>query len=744
MNVSKTRSHEDTNIITDRKLVLGICTNVDPEGKWGSFLPIAWTANKTSWNAVKTANQEYPNKGEVTWLIQPDGALPARKGIPSSFRVAPKPNYDPDHPGRDKFHAVDIKPVKELLLPVGPAKDAETARTNLVSGIRLRYAPSRYLYVRIAGSKMVGPVTLEEAENGLWRLHLDEHCTEVAVHDLPDSKEMFSAPVLQRTFILRLTGKPTDWVDWGSDRLILKRTLEAIRSQNPKSKNKADWTNKAIKSAAETIAALGDSKAQQLLANRYNRARSILRSIGSGGSLVTEMLEEFQQLPVVKDAIERALTEAKKQVKQEAEKAVTAKRTEVRELTKTLDEGSKTLKRIEKDIEKKREDQRKEIQLASEELDSLLSDLAKKPHKALTASALARALMQGAGGHKPESPTTHGSELSVPTSKTTPLPEIPEYHEEEKFVSTAKKQLSACGVSRAPFITCALHSAVLARRVPVMDGENGLRMLDAYARALTGHQAHIVPIAPGLESYAELFGQYSYLRSTFIPSSNGLSNLIKNLATKDELRLVVFEGINRAAMELYLLPLLRSYAKETIALPGRLSAYTARLAQDTDEYRFLVDFDWPENLILTGVTTGGPTALPFLRDAWHYLMYVPFRVGTSTSSTDPPQERATRKLIQQWRDSINANRTVSISIEAIDEWVKMAEVSDLVSTSTLFTSTLLRLVKSEDETLNSLVGTILLPASAGKAALRSDNLQLLPEGIQTSPWVEQSVAKWNS
>jgi hypothetical protein len=97
----------------------------------------------------------------------------------------------------------------------------------------------------------------------------------------------------------------------------------------------------------------------------------------------------------------------------------------------------------------------------------------------------------------------------------------------------------------------------------------------------------------------------------------GLGRLLSDVAGTDVLRMVVLEGVNRAPLEAYLLPILDCYADAWRGHQGK-----SLMWKETGELQAIRSVRWPKNLLLAGTLVEGPTTLGIPDATWSHATLV--------------------------------------------------------------------------------------------------------------------------
>jgi hypothetical protein len=213
----------------------------------------------------------------------------------------------------------------------------------------------------------------------------------------------------------------------------------------------------------------------------------------------------------------------------------------------------------------------------------------------------------------------------------------------------------------------AVHGALAAGLVPIVEGQRAYALLRAYGQAIAGGRVQWIPVTPTLIEPADLLGRREAASGRFVPAATGLLDVVADAADRDELHLVVLDGCNRAPVEAYLLPILQAAqagraGDATRAIP---LASAAALAED-DPYRRFAQLGWPPNVLIACVPVDGPAALPIGADAWRHFAMVCASPRSSidevvegVSAVDGMQSAQTAIPAAAWREYMGEEAAVA-------------------------------------------------------------------------------------
>lgn len=207
----------------------------------------------------------------------------------------------------------------------------------------------------------------------------------------------------------------------------------------------------------------------------------------------------------------------------------------------------------------------------------------------------------------------------------------------EEFLSIARKHPPLARV----------FTALQARRVPMACGPQSLRLLQTFARMICGGVSRIVPIDPLTVRVRDFIG--TFVNGRFQADSSGLAQLLLSSIDLEHPSLVIFEGVNRAALELVLDPVLQ-------AREAGIPLFPMEAFQPDDPWAPLGGLVWPDRLLVSATLSTGVSTQRIAPPMWGRLMLVD---EDGWPKTDP-EVKTTRLRANQWDGFGNPKPSVSI------------------------------------------------------------------------------------
>ncbi len=151
--------------MTERTLYLGGVERVsitDRLGRIAQLRPLSEAApNLLSWHRTFTpedAQQEFPNRGFVTWFDSPEAAS---EGTVWQFQLAEQRRFNPDNPHHNAFRAAATPSPPVAILDLRDSGGENGCRLKATEeGLDLSFVPSTRTYLWIDDDSRIGPVYL--------------------------------------------------------------------------------------------------------------------------------------------------------------------------------------------------------------------------------------------------------------------------------------------------------------------------------------------------------------------------------------------------------------------------------------------------------------------------------------------------------------------------------------------------------------------------------------------------------
>lgn len=574
-----------------------------------------------TWQQVEDPVKEFPNRGYVTWYESPPEAL---RNTVWQFKVEQQP-YDPHKTNHDAYKVSSAPLAPTEIIDLRLIGDAESVRQQLThEGLQLSYIPSKYAYAWVKDKgwvAWVGPLHLiDSQEAGVWKidpLQLDNPL--MCFLPVPDNQvvslningqRLFARPGVKR-------GGRLGQIDWSADATVLKRVIQRQHGIAPTYKNDLRY----IVEQFSNNGLIGtDSFLEQ---QRLQRARDIALGILERQESTDALIEGLLRI----HSIDSQINEIKNAIREQTESQV---RTELDEEAAQVENLKNKKVRLEEEIERlgrESDDQRTALGVEIDTHEAKLEDALKErlaklmsqPEQVLADIAVFRAALgtdSSAQNRRIAAPDEESMKVAQSSEHPTrPLWARLEQKQLDSLDQPQQMRQSLRNALRAKNISSAaarpLHSAFLSGAVPILVGDGSLKALEAYASCVAGGRVLWLPISATTLEPKDLFGRVSPVTERFVPQPGGLIDLLIHASTTDDLYLVILDGINRAAVDAYLYPVLSCYME---AWQGEMRRafplFHPNAIPGNDPYSSAAWLQWPPNVLLAGVLTEGVAVIP--------------------------------------------------------------------------------------------------------------------------------------
>ena len=595
------------------------------------------TPTSTKWDRHLTWDDclaEFPATGLIIWF---GASVDATEGSLWVFQITEtQEDVENAHPTHPYSTAVEGHPVPacELLDLWDTGSTIDDIRGWVTeAGIELRYVPASVSYVSCRADAWVGPLRWVSLGAGAVVLDPDVVCRPLTIVKPlgPEYRCEVEIDGHKRELLGPRHGplQPIGKVDWSYSKDILGRILRSARKIDKDYVRDLGLTDELMKGIVQRIDP-GSQADLRLEVERLQRAASILEDVQQHRVQVENFLTELLQVPRVyaatakakRDAVEETLVDARKEA--DALRAVAAKEAagirdaaekSARELASNAGEAVTKEARKAAGLRKESEQLQHEVKALrgalSSQVDALedavserVAYLMNKPAEAVAESLLVRAIVEAG-----DRPRAHLHVLPASREDTLRI------RSAEQLRKAVEGAFTARGLS--PTIARVLHAGFLSGVVPVVAGRRSLDALDAYSYCATGGQSLWLPISPTTIDPVDLFGRQSQVSDRFTPHAGGLLDLLLRAEETDDLFLVILDGLNRAAVESYLLPVLACYTRRAGEhLRRELPVLHASTVPVGSGYEAAQRLRWPANVLLAGTLVDGSTVLPLPRSLW--------------------------------------------------------------------------------------------------------------------------------
>lgn len=613
--------------MTERRLYLGAVewTSVDGEHSIARLRPSYLYEEgheMLGWYSLTSdeVRQQFPNRGLVSWFGPPKEAM---KGSVWQFRVEEQ-NFDRDNQRHDAFKALPTPLQLEEVLDLRSAGNEERARLRLTQeGVLLDFVPSERIYLWVKDQSWIGPVHLAQLQkNNLWMLDPKEQDKPLRCIVPPPTDDIVCL-YETRLFLVpgAKIGSRIGQVDWAADEVVLNRVLHWLRRTDPDYTDTLGLTSKAIDRVVEKLDIdKGTGIDVSLEAQRLQRACTVLAQLEERQELLEELITNLIHVPSIAAKIDEAADIACQRAETQVRDEATDLTKEVAGLKRKITDQRTELADIEERIDKRRAILTAQINTLETTLAERLTEIMARPEQILSDIAILRAVLDPSSVSRRRIPHA-GGVLSENAYEQVPPPWI---HVETKLdtlnnLEDLRRVLRNTFQIRGVPLRAAqsLHAAFLAGAMPILVGSNSFDALEAYASCTTRGRWLWLPISPTILEPSDLIGKVDPITRHFIPHPSGLLDLLLHARNNNDLYLVILDGLNRAAVDTYLAPILACYTDIWRSRQSRtLPLFHQHAVAPDDPYACITQVVWPSNVLLAGILTEGVTAIPPSMTFW--------------------------------------------------------------------------------------------------------------------------------
>lgn len=468
-------------------------------------------------------------------------------------------------------------------------------------------------------------------------------------------------------------GGRTRQIDWANPVTVLARTLELLKRFDCQYADDLKFSRNALAALSER---LDGHQMSQLDKQRIETSMRFIDALQGDTRVANAFIGHVAALPKFSEALKKRLRAQQdailKDATNEAVSLVQQARGEAsaismdaesrsRQLDEEIDQRRTKLTALEAKIAAAEEKLSQAVEQDSvtvqRALETRLLEIAERPHAWLADIAVLRA---GLGPFSGRGATAQVSGTTRPHMRPmirdcwrdhgVPIEDI-------KAIQRALRAvLGRRDVNR-------ILAATLAGVVPFLSGVDSISAAVAFARTIAAGRVVQIGIAPGLTTPPQLFLD-SEPGELIVPAAHGLLDaLLYARDHPDELLVVILEGANRSAIDLYLLPILAVYGGARPWLP----LYRPELAAHCEEFASLAALQWPANVLLIATEadeTQELAALPVPPSVWGWAASVPVMPNTRA---DPDDAQVTEVTVAQWREWSECPGGAGSLVEALEE-----------------------------------------------------------------------------
>jgi hypothetical protein len=614
--------------------------------------------------SLENPYMEFPARGYVYWHDAPKGLTP---GDIRQFEIERHPFYKGET-DRDAYQVKNPKLITAIidLREIGSESDIRILAT--AKGIFLKDGPLGDQGVLwIQDDKWVGPVALvRQTGSSGWVVSRGQDLASIKCWKMP-SESIQQVELAGTRHLLAPNqdslGRHIGFVNWEADEILAKRVLNRLLKRDPETAKALEISKKVFKKYIEKIeqaGLIGSSSAQELAFQ--DRIKSVLEAIEKNEELLNEAANVCFAIDHVKEKIEKKAEEEYKEKLVDNEKRLKEDlATETEQLQTALETLSKKqveLALAEEKLQALNKKFEERLSGFDSELENRLRDLAEKPERLFADMAVVKALV-----------------TKVSPGRTRPRPvgrrmvdgaesDIPIVDEQSVLMGGLSSRLLSSRIS--PVVGFALQASLQAGLVPILIGSEAYDVVSSYADCISGGTLYWIPVGGSLFEPSDLLARFDPISCRLVPHPGGLLDLL--LDESDDVHVVVLDGFNRAAVDGYLIPLIRSAQDVArgrnprsipLAPPGFVSEHEA--------YADVSRIVWNPNVLLVLSPSTGVSTLPMPLEFWANCTIID--AGTPAPPEVPPEStyapKKTRVPAPVWKTWSEAVKEGCRPLEAL-------------------------------------------------------------------------------
>lgn len=694
--------------------LIGVVDFLAVDRSFGRVEPIL-ESHDQGWRPAKAS--DFPPENRVFWSRPPVGlAAGSIVQVTVEGNVADK--------AKDHYKVASHQFCTEVV-DLRATGDVEALRRAVDAGLKLFPPPQPHVMLW-AKDGIVGPFKLVQT-NGLWTIE-ETMRPQVGLYTPEELSMTLLSAKSGKRYILSASNPPlpSAQVDWGSDEDVLRRALTHAATHLKRDNANHALTRAAIAQAVADETVDGTQAQVALWSNRLARAEKYLAATKTLGTQAASLTELIQALPAFKRELEAALGGVREAAKARVEAELTAEKASLDAIRKEKAAVQKEREVVQAELETAKAKVRQEVEALEETLEERVRAAVEKPERLLADVAMFRAI--GAPGSVGPSATPQ----TVPRTR------------ERRTWGIAANQVRTLGELRSAIGRHAgalsvqlpaclnVHCAYKAGSFPLLYGPRAVEVAETYSRAVAGGRFTVVQVSPLFRQPSDLIGEVRNGR--FVPHAAALVDVLSGAAGSEGLAVVVIEGVNRAPVESFLLPLLRLTSRRAETLP----VFHPSAVDAGDAYEDASAIMWPANVILIGTAVDGPTSLPVPSQLWADAILIRCGIGSRANGSSPTPASATSDLTPDFRKSEcaggrdDAVLQMFATLETQDP--TPAELLDSADVAARYSHALAACQADSRERLKEVVRACLIPPIASVAmAPRREELATAVEKAFTVP-----------
>lgn len=565
---------------------------------------------------IRNAVTRFPTRGLVFWhRADPDAQ------VDTIWEFSVKAHNSASARGDfEAFHVLEAVPAVEVIDFREWGEDRVRQELTTV-GIRRREAPLRSVLLWVDADQWIGPVRLKALAGDRWEL-AEQTRSALQVHRPP--KNGVSQVILNghRRLLLNSTdqdvGLPIGCVNWSSETEFMLDVLKDLRRVDANVAEKLGITRDILKSYIASLKSAGVLKSNDDSARaRLARAASIVAVLDDNEQLAKSASEILLSSDAVRRQLESDLAETKERLRVEQREALDAEvkqqRDELDKMRVLVAEKGEQLVEMERKVRDRAATLETDLAEYRGALEGRLREIAATPHRSFAELSV----ISSALGLSPARPTY---QPHLVYGKCAPEA-VASISSKDELHGRLIARMMRCSIPHTTAVD--LLIAWMAGMLPLASGATAEAIVRECAHIVAGGEALWIPVAASTTEPHELFGRYDSTRNILLPHPAGLLDAMLEAERREHLSIAVFEGVNRAPIESYLMPAIRGFRSD---VPGHnqtgIPLVPQAFVDANDPYLAHSRVSWHPALLPVGLVVRGISALPLSSEIWQHAVLV--------------------------------------------------------------------------------------------------------------------------
>jgi len=564
----------------------------------GSFCPLyEESADASSWERKLNDGSRFelfPNQGRVSWW-SPHHEV--KRGEIFHITLEDQPTYEADNPKHDKFRVQEARKALQYLDFSGAS--LEEARILLTQdGISVPDETITDYCLRLCGNLWSEPLHFVRiSESDLWIIDPNKSRNPLRWQEWTCEDRFLIN--LGKTKVLganvRIQGK-TKLLDWCPDATLLDRVIRRLRGLDRPFFDSLHLSANALTKLADIHTPKAAEGNLDLENARLERARHLLQRLtvhADTARVVTDLLETEPIRQELAEKTKLILDNERAKAQKNAQQELEAER----KIVEALNQKASGLNA---DIDTLKAKQEMLLHGFEATLGARLKEVYSRPEKFLAELSLLKAALDTVVPERRSAVTRTKLERPTPTAESISLPAKQVISSVEELKQCLAETFERNGISTS--LAEPLHASFLSGAIPVFTGASAYDACASYAHCVTAGSLFWFPVSPTIVEPAQLLGESG-------PSSEptGLLEFLLRAQTCEHMQIVLLDGINKAPVDSYLMPILSCYRDAWQASRGRMLPLRSHYSS----------FPWPRNVLLAAIHSEGMVSISPPRTLWN-------------------------------------------------------------------------------------------------------------------------------